>query len=106
MFLCCSEVVEAMNGTLPSIYGYSHCRCPPSHPRISLTSPLYCIENGVSSTESPQSRLSPNSHPPEYTVDGDVVKPWISQLVENATIEIDLVYRNLQVNFNQMQNLY
>ena len=86
-----------MNGTLPSVYGYSFCRCPTSHPRISLTSPLYCIENGVTSTDKPQSRLSENSHPPEYTVDGDVVKPWISQLVDNATIEIDLVYSKLQV---------
>ena len=88
-----------MTGTMPSVYGYSYCRCPPSHPRISLTNPLYCIENGVtSSSVSPVSRLGTKSHPPEYLVNGGIIKPWISQMVENATVEIDLVYKELQVS--------
>ena len=92
------EVIEAMTGRMPTVYGYSYCRCPPSHPRISLTNPLYCIENGaVSSSASPVSRLGTKSHPPEYLVNGGVIKPWISEMVENATVEIDLVYKELQV---------
>ena len=87
-----------MNGTLLPVYGYPHCRCPPSHPRISLSNPLYCTENGIDSSARPQLRLSAESHAPEFLVDGDIVKPWISELVENATVEIDLVYQKLQVS--------
>ncbi len=105
MNLIYREVIEAMNGTLPSVYGYSYCRCPPSHPRIAITNSFYCTENGAVSTQEPVLRLSSDAHPPEYLLDGSVTNYWISEMVENATIEVDLVYRNLQV-FRLLRVLY
>ena len=85
-----------MNSTLPAVYGYSYCRCPPSHPRITVSNPLFCIENGAT-TQPGVPRLSEKAHPPEYLVDDSVIYHWISGLVENATLEVDLVYSKLQV---------
>eukprot|EP00794_Sanderia_malayensis_P020024 gene20024-21985_t len=96
------EVIEAMNGTLPAVYGYSYCRCPPSHPRLSLKNPFFCIENGVTSVDKNLRRLRSTSHPAEYLVDEAIVNFWVSKIVENATIEVDLVYHNLQIYYVQI----
>ena len=43
------------------------------------------------------SRLADTAHPVELATDGDVVGFWLSELTENATIDIELSYLRLQV---------
>ena len=89
------EVVESMTGTLPST-PYPNCRCPESHPRISTKNPFYCMKNGAF-TNKLVGRLSPQSHPPEYLVNGEVINYWLSEQVNQVTLEVDLKYSRLQV---------
>ena len=43
------------------------------------------------------SRLADVSHPVELATDGDTLGFWLSELTENATIDIELSYSRLQV---------
>lgn len=88
-------MIEAKTGVLPNI-PYSDCRCPESHPRLSPENVFYCMKNGASSRQVVQ-RLSEESHVPEYLVDGEAITYWLSQQVNQVTIEIDLKYSLLQV---------
>ena len=85
-----------MTGKLPEI-PYTACRCPETHPRLNENNPFYCMKNGVTSGGQPLKRLSAGSHPPEYMVDGGVITYWISEQVNDVTIDIELKYLKLQV---------
>ena len=56
------------------------------------------MKNGVTSGQL-LLRLSPESHVPEYLVDGESITTWLSEQVDDVTIEIDLKYPLLQVPF-------
>ena len=43
------------------------------------------------------SRLADTAHPVELATDGDTLSFWLSELTENATIDIELSYSRLQV---------
>ena len=43
------------------------------------------------------SRLADTAHPIELATDGDTLGFWLSELTENATIDIELSYLRLQV---------
>ena len=85
-----------MTGKLPEI-PYTACRCPETHPRLNENNPFYCMKNGVTSGGQPLKRLSAESHPPEYMVDGGVITYWISEQVSDVTIDVELKYSKLQV---------
>ena len=84
-------------GTFPSTYIASECRCPPSHPKISTKLPAKCGKNSDSTESSLVSRLSETSHPIEFATDFDPVTYWLSELTNEVTIDIDLLYGLLQV---------
>ena len=92
------EIIEAMTGTLPTI-PYTDCRCPETHPRLLPSNPYYCMKNGVTTGQmaGKLQRLSAESHPPEYLVDGEVITYWLSEKINDVTIELDLKYSRLQV---------
>ena len=43
------------------------------------------------------SRLADTAHPVQLATDGDTLGFWLSELTENATIDIELSYSRLQV---------
>ena len=43
------------------------------------------------------SRLADTAHPIEFATDGDTLSFWLSEITENATIDINLCYSGLQV---------
>nr|XP_047132108.1 usherin isoform X3 [Hydra vulgaris] len=88
------EIIEAMTGLLPEI-PYTYCHCPETHPRLAPSNYFYCMKNDANSNDMVL-RLSENSHPPEYLVDG-LVSYWISEMVPQVTLTIDLKYANMQV---------
>ena len=91
------EVVEAFTGTLPPAYVASSCRCPPTHPEIMITAPARCRRNVEGNLDDTVPRLADTAHPIELATDGDTLGFWLSELTENATIDINLSYMRLQV---------
>lgn len=77
----------------------SHCRCPPTHPKINVAEPAKCLKN-VEGDLDTVSRLKDTAHPIEFATDGDTLSFWLSEITENATIDINLSYTGLQVGFN------
>ncbi|XP_067031738.1 usherin-like isoform X1 [Acropora muricata] len=95
------EVIEAFTGVLPPEYVASQCRCPPTHPKIypggPTSAPSRCLRNVEGSLDDAVSRLADTAHPVELATDGDTLGFWLSELTENATIDIELSYSRLQV---------
>jgi len=95
------EVIEAFTGVLPPEYVASHCRCPPTHPKIypggPTSAPPRCLRNVNGSLDDAVSRLADTAHPVELATDGDTLSFWLSELTENATIDVELSYLRLQV---------
>ena len=101
LFSFLREVIEAFTGVLPPEYVASQCRCPPTHPKIypggPTSAPPRCLRNVEGSLDDAVSRLADTAHPVELATDGDTLGFWLSELTENATIDIELSYSRLQV---------
>ena len=88
-FVCCREVVEVANGSLPFLHLTSQCRCPPSHPSIfnddtCSQHPMATISRGI------VSRLNSFSKPVGY-VNDQTSRNWVSSPgISNVQITINL----------------
>ena len=91
------EAIEAFTGTLPSAYVASSCRCPPTHPKINVAVPAKCLRNVEGQIDDTVSRFADTAHPVEFATDGDSLSFWLSEITDNATIDINLSYSGLQV---------
>ncbi|XP_028396319.1 LOW QUALITY PROTEIN: usherin-like [Dendronephthya gigantea] len=100
------EVTEVYTGTFPSTYILSGCRCPPMHPKISSALPgRKCAKNGDKTQTDLADRLADTAHPIEFATDGDSLSHWLSQDTEQVTIDVDLMYGELQV-FHVIHEFY
>ena len=95
------EAVEVFTGTLPSVYVASNCRCPPTHPKINVAEPAKCLRNQEGNLDDTVSRLADTAHPIEFATDGDTFSFWLSEIAENATVDINLSYSGLQVGYSR-----
>jgi usherin len=92
------EVTEVYTGTFPTTYIASECRCPPTHPKISVRLPgRKCAKNWDNSERDLASRLADTAHPVEFATDGDNWSYWLSQDVDQVTIDVDLMHGQIQV---------
>ena len=92
------EAIELFTGVLPSAYVASHCRCPPTHPKINAAEPAKCLKNLEGNATDSVSRLADTAHPIEFATDGDTLSFWLSEITENVTIDINLKYTGFQVH--------
>jgi len=77
----------------------SNCRCPPTHPKINVAEPAKCLRNQEGNLDDTVSRLADTAHPIELATDGDTLSFWLSEITENATVDINLSYSGLQVGY-------
>lgn len=89
--------MEAFTGKLPSVYIANHCRCPPTHPKIIEGEPAKCLKNREIGALDTKLRLKDTAHPIQYATDGDLLTFWLSEITENVTLDINLLYERLQV---------
>ena len=88
-------------GVFPSTFIASECRCPPTHPKISNTVPgRKCAKNWDKTERNLVSRIAETAHPIKFATDGDSVSYWLSQDTEQVTINISLLYGQIQVSHN------
>ncbi|CAH1791583.1 unnamed protein product, partial [Owenia fusiformis] len=86
------EIEAVYSGNFPDVHIQSNCRCPSSHPRIKPLHDRYCIRNGVPDNTGDESlRLNDDAHPLEYLNDGDSNSIWVSAILDDTTITIDLL---------------
>ncbi len=88
-------------GTFPTTYIASECRCPPTHPKISVSVPgRKCAKNWAKVESDLVSRLADTAHPVEFATDGDNWSYWLSQDTNEVIIDIDLLYGQIQVRYS------
>ncbi|EDO46759.1 predicted protein [Nematostella vectensis] len=92
------EIMEALTGNLEKAYIATNCRCPPGYPKISTSKPAKCAKN-IENAEDEVFRLATTAHPSEYMTDADTTTYWQSAVTDNATVEVDLLYQELQIFF-------
>ncbi|XP_055957014.1 usherin [Patella vulgata] len=85
------EIAQLYTGVFPEVRIQSHCRCPPSHPRVKPGQTHYCIPNGVPDNAGDEIlRVNQEAHPLEYTNDGDSNTIWISKFQSQVDLIVDL----------------
>ena len=92
------EITEVYTGVFPTTYIASECRCPPTHPKISNSLPgRKCVKNSDTSETNLVSRLANTAHPVEFATDDDSWSYWLSEDTNQVTIDVNLMYGQLQV---------
>ncbi|KAI6647890.1 Usherin-like [Oopsacas minuta] len=73
------EAYEVHSGSLSFLHLSPNCRCPPSHPVVSLTTPSLCTQHpGLTTDRGNNNRLNTDAHPPSYSNDNFTNSYWLS----------------------------
>ena len=96
-------MLEVYNRTFPITRIQTECRCPSSHPALSVKDQAYCVANeGQGRYQDQTLRINTQAHPEPFINDNKTSSIWISATgINESRITIDLldIYQVFYSNF-------